>query len=78
MINLHQADSVPDRNVLKPTPGSAYSCLIAKTPMEDARAQLAREGVRAIVGPVQRTGAWVKIHSAYVRDPDLNLVEVAK
>ncbi len=76
-INLHQADAVPDPNVLKPTPGSADFCLITKTPMEEVRAHLARERVAVITGPVHRTGATGKIYSVYIRDPDLNLVEIA-
>jgi len=29
-------------------------------------------------GPVMRTGATQKIRSVYVRDPDLNLIEVSE
>ena len=76
-INLHQADALPDPNVLKPTPGSADFCLITTTPMDDVRAHLARENVVVILGPVQRTGATGKMLSVYFRDPDLNLVEIA-
>ena len=76
-INLHQADAVPDPNVLKPTPGSADFCLITATPMQDVLAHLQREGVAVILGPVGRTGAVGKMISVYVRDPDLNLVEIA-
>ena len=76
-INLHQADAIPDPNVLKPTPGSADFCLITATPMDDVRAHLLRENVAVILGPVQRTGATGKLLSVYIRDPDLNLVEIA-
>jgi catechol 2,3-dioxygenase-like lactoylglutathione lyase family enzyme len=76
-INLHQADAVPDPNVLKPTPGSADFCLITSTPMEQVRTHLVHENVAVILGPVQRTGATGKILSVYIRDPDLNLVEIA-
>ena len=76
-INLHQANAVPDPNVLKPTPGSADFCLITKTPMDEVQAHLARENVSVILGPVHRTGATGKILSVYIRDPDLNLVEIA-
>lgn len=76
-INLHQADAVPDPNVLKPTPGSADFCLITRTPMDEVRAHLAKQNVPVILGPVQRTGATGKIYSVYIRDPDLNLVEIA-
>ena len=76
-INLHPADAVPDRNVLKPTPGSADFCLITDTPMAELQAHLTRENVPVILGPTQRTGATGPILSVYFRDPDLNLVEVA-
>ncbi len=76
-INLHQADAVPDPNVLKPTPGSADFCLITTTPMADVLAHLQRENVALILGPTPRTGAMGKMTSVYFRDPDLNLVEVA-
>lgn len=76
-INLHKADAVPDPNVLKPTLGAADFCLITKTPMDEVCAHLARENVVVILGPVQRTGARGKILSVYVRDPDLNLVEIS-
>ena len=76
-INLHQADAVPDLNVLKPTPGSADFCLITSTPIVDVQTHLASESVNVILGPVDRTGAVGKLLSVYFRDPDLNLVEVA-
>lgn len=76
-INLHQGDAVPDPNVLKATPGSADFCLITRTPMDEVRAHLAKQNVPVILGPVQRTGATGKIYSVYIRDPDLNLVEIA-
>lgn len=76
-INLHRADAVPDPNVLKPTPGSADFCLITKTPMDEVCQSLVRENVAIILGPVNRTGAIGKLLSVYIRDPDLNLVEIA-
>ena len=76
-INLHQADAVPDPNVLKPTPGSADFCLITTTPMKEVLTHLQRENVAVILGPVPRTGAMGKMTSVYFRDPDLNLLEIA-
>ena len=76
-INLHAAAAVPDPNVLKPTPGSADFCLITRTPMAQVLSHLADESVAVITGPVSRTGATGKILSVYIRDPDLNLVEIA-
>ena len=40
--------------------------------------QLAAAGVPLLEGPVMRTGATGKIRSVYVRDPDLNLVEISE
>ena len=76
-INLHQADAIPDPNVLKPTPGSADFCLITETPVDEVMARLQREAVGLVLGPVARTGATGKMISVYLRDPDLNLVEIA-
>jgi len=76
-INLHQADAVPDPNVLKPTPGSADFCLITSVPMETVQQRLDAHGVKVILGPVPRTGATGRMISVYIRDPDLNLVEIA-
>ena len=41
-------------------------------------ARLAQTGWPVIEGPVQRTGATGKILSVYVRDPDLNLIEISE
>jgi catechol 2,3-dioxygenase-like lactoylglutathione lyase family enzyme len=40
--------------------------------------QLNRSGWPIVEGPVERTGATQKIRSVYVRDPDLNLVEISE
>jgi catechol 2,3-dioxygenase-like lactoylglutathione lyase family enzyme len=76
-INLHQADAVPDPNVLKPTPGSADFCLITSTSMDTVLTHLQQQNVAVILGPVSRTRATGKMLSVYVRDPDLNLVEIS-
>ena len=76
-INLHQLDCVPDPNVLKPSPGSADFCLIAATPIAEVIAHLQELTIPIIEGPIRRTGAIGAIESIYIRDPDLNLVEIA-
>jgi catechol 2,3-dioxygenase-like lactoylglutathione lyase family enzyme len=37
-----------------------------------------RMGIAIEEGPVQRTGAQWPIRSVYVRDPDLNLIELSE
>ena len=76
-INLHQSDRVPDANVLRPMPGTADFCLITTQTIEEVVAHFVQCGVSIVEGPVIRTGAMGKIQSVYVRDPDLNLVEIA-
>ena len=38
---------------------------------------LQQNNVKIIEGPVMKTGAVLKLRSVYVRDPDLNLVEIS-
>jgi catechol 2,3-dioxygenase-like lactoylglutathione lyase family enzyme len=38
---------------------------------------LKKEKIQIIEGPVTKTGAVSKLRSVYVRDPDLNLVEIS-
>ena len=58
-------------------PGSQDLCFITSLPLEDVKARLEKANVRIIEGPVDKTGATGPIRSVYVRDPDLNLVEIS-
>lgn len=76
-INLHQAGREFEPKAERPTPGSADLCFIVATPLDRVIAHLEMQGVSIIEGPVQRTGATGPIRSVYVRDPDLNLIELS-
>ena len=76
-INLHQAGREFEPKAKRPTPGSADLCFIVATPLDRVIAHLETQGVSIIEGPVQRTGATGPIRSVYVRDPDLNLIELS-
>lgn len=76
-INLHQAGLEFEPKAERPTPGSADLCFIVATPLEQVIAQLQKEQVNIIEGPVKRTGATGPILSVYIRDPDLNLIELS-
>lgn len=76
-INLHQSGSEFEPKAERVMPGSADLCFIADTPIEEVVAQLRRQKVDIIEGPVPRSGAGGPIVSVYLRDPDGNLLEVS-
>jgi len=76
-INLHQSGKEFEPKAQRVMPGSADLCFIIDTPLADAIEQIRRQGVDIIEGPVERSGAAGAIVSAYLRDPDGNLLEVS-
>lgn len=76
-INLHQADNIFQPAACTPTPGSADLCFIVNTPLSQVIHEIESNNIKIIEGPVERTGANSKIISIYVRDPDMNLVELS-
>lgn len=76
-INLHVwgKEFTPRAHVA--APGTLDLCFIAAVPLEEVERRLESAGVAIIEGPVIKTGATSKIRSVYVRDPDLNLVEIS-
>jgi len=77
-INLHLAGHEFEPKALRPVAGSADFCLITERPLSEVALRLKAEGVLIEVGPVARTGATGPMTSLYFRDPDGNLVEVAR
>ena len=75
-INLHEYGREFEPKAAHPLPGSADVCFVTDTPLAEVVAHLAACGVPLIEGPVERTGATGKILSVYIRDPDLNLIEL--
>ena len=76
-INLHEVGSEFEPRANTATPGSADLCLITETDIEDAVAYVQSCDVEIIEGPVVRSGATGKLRSFYIRDPDLNLLEIS-
>lgn len=76
-INLHEwgKEFTPRAHVA--APGTLDLCFIASMPLDEVIAKLKASGVPIIDGPVLKTGATGPIRSVYVRDPDLNLIEIS-
>ena len=76
-INLHEwgREFTPRAHVA--APGTLDLCFIASVPLEEVIEKLQLANIKVIEGPVMKTGATSKIRSVYVRDPDLNLVEIS-
>lgn len=77
-INLHVKGREFEPKAHVSMPGSLDLCFIASVPLDDVIARLKDKGVPVIEGPVMRTGATSRIRSIYVRDPDLNLIEISE
>jgi len=76
-INLHQLGNEFEPKAKHVRSGSADLCFITTTPITQAISHIKSCGVTVIEGPVNRTGALGKIVSAYIRDPDENLIEIS-
>ena len=76
-INVHEwgREFTPRAHVA--APGTLDLCFIAAVPLEAVVEKLRKSNVEIIEGPVMKTGAVSRLRSVYVRDPDLNLVEIS-
>ena len=77
-INLHVKGAEFEPKAHLPVPGALDLCFIASIPLEQVIERLQGERWPVVEGPVMRTGATQKIRSVYVRDPDLNLIEISE
>jgi catechol 2,3-dioxygenase-like lactoylglutathione lyase family enzyme len=77
-INLHVKGKEFEPKAHLPVPGALDLCFLASVSLDDVIARLKARGVEIIEGPVMRTGASYPIRSIYLRDPDLNLIEISE
>lgn len=77
-INVHERGREFEPKAHLPVPGALDLCFIASHGLDAVIAHLQTEHWPIIEGPVQRTGATGPIRSVYVRDPDLNLIEISE
>ena len=77
-INLHVKGREFEPKAHTPVPGALDLCFLASVPLDEVIARLQQLSTPIAEGPVMRTGATSKIRSIYVRDPDLNLIEISE
>jgi catechol 2,3-dioxygenase-like lactoylglutathione lyase family enzyme len=77
-INLHVQGAEFEPKAHLPVPGALDLCFMASVPLNEVIERLGREQWPIVEGPVIRTGATQKLRSVYVRDPDLNLIEISE
>jgi len=77
-INVHERGREFDPRAHLPVPGALDLCFIADRPLDAEIAHLRTCNWPIIQGPVERTGATSRLRSVYVRDPDLNLIEISE
>ena len=76
-FNIHEWGKEFEPRAHVAAPGTLDICLLASVTLEEVIAKFKESNVPIILGPVMRTGATSPIRSVYVRDPDLNLVEIS-
>lgn len=76
-INLHQLGKEFEPKAFNVKEGSSDLCFIITTPVTEAKTYIKSLGIEIIEGVVSRTGAVGKIESIYIRDPDMNLIELS-
>src|SRR5262249_24424985 len=76
-INLHEWGNEFEPRAHVAAPGTLDLCFIASLPLEKVMQNLKAAKIPILEGPVKKTGAQGPMMSVYVRDPDLNLVEIS-
>ncbi|WP_017974411.1 VOC family protein [Actinopolyspora halophila] len=77
-IKLHAASDLVEPTATHPVPGSANLCFVTGNVLSEVQEHLRANDVRIEAGPVVRTGSTGPITSLYLRDPDGNLIEIAR
>ena len=76
-INLHKLGNEFEPKAFNVKEGSADLCFIIDSKLSEVKKYLESIGLKIEEGIVNRTGANGKIESIYLRDPDMNLIELS-
>ena len=76
-INLHEWGKEFEPRAHVAAPGTLDLCFIASVSLEKVMQRFDEKKIPILEGPVAKTGAMGPMQSVYVRDPDLNLVEIS-
>jgi catechol 2,3-dioxygenase-like lactoylglutathione lyase family enzyme len=77
-INLHPADAPYEPHAALARPGAGDVCFVTTVDLDEIVRRVEAAGVPIELGPVERSGARGAMDSIYFRDPDGNLIEVAR
>lgn len=77
-INLHVQGAELTPRAHLPVPGALDLCFIVTGSLDAVIENIKNAKWPILEGPVERTGATSKIRSIYLRDPDLNLIELSE
>lgn len=77
-INVHIRGREHEPKAHLPVPGALDLCFIASEGLDTVIELLKERDWPIVEGPVKRTGATSPIRSVYLRDPDLNLIEISE
>ena len=76
-INLHHLKSPYQPHANNPVSGAVDICFLSSITIDEWQTIFSKHNISVESGPVQKTGATGPIVSLYVRDPDLNLIEIS-
>jgi catechol 2,3-dioxygenase-like lactoylglutathione lyase family enzyme len=77
-INLHPAAAPFEPHAALAKPGTGDVCFVSERDLAEIGRRLEAARVPVELGPIERVGARGPMDSIYFRDPDGNLIEVAR
>ena len=76
-INVHSEKKPFIPHAKNPILGAVDVCYLSSLLIKDWIKTQKKNDIEVEIGPFQREGATNKLNSIYVRDPDLNLIEIS-